>query len=188
MKKISVACVGLLVAAVAGCSSSDSKSDAAVSDAQGDATSDSGVTVYHLSEHDNCFDITAVAAGGVDGCDIGFADAVGTALPVNYTRLPTSATVTVGTMGSIGEGDIAYNMATLTRNSTATDPKMDTCSWTQMDTADLTMTGDDAFTLSVTEVDSMFMPACSMVHAGGTCTSTWTWTMKKSTKTTADCL
>jgi hypothetical protein len=180
--------MGSLVAAVVGCSSGDSNSDAAVSDAKGDATSDSGLTLYRLSENDNCFDITAVAPGGVDGCDIGFALAVGTALPVNYTRSPTSATVTVGTMGSIGKGDIAFNRATLTRNSTATDPEMATCSWNQMDTAELTMTGDNAFTLSVTEVDSMFLPACSRIPSGGTCTSTWTWTMKKSTKTTADCL
>jgi hypothetical protein len=174
--------MGLLVAAVAGCSSSDSKSDAAVSDARGDATSDAG-TLFRLSENDNCFDITAIAAGADDGCEIGVASLVGKdALPVNYVR--ATATVTLGTNGSIGAGQVTFNKGTLTRNSTATNPDMVSCTWNQMDTADLTMIADDTFTVAVTEVESMFLPACSGIPTGGMCTSTWTWTMKKSTTKT----
>lgn len=174
--------MGFLVAVVAGCSSSDSKSDAAVSDAQGDATADSGVTLYGLSTGDNCFDITAVAPGSDDGCDLGVAGLVGASLPVNYAM--ATATVTLGTMGSIGAGQVTQNMGTLTRDSTATDPAMATCTWSQMDTADLTVTATNTFTVSVTEVESMFLPACSGIPTGGTCTSTWKWTLTKSTTKT----
>ena len=57
---------------------------------------------------------------------------------------------------------------------------MPTCTWHQTDTSQVTLTATNAFTIQVTEVEEMFATACSAgtAPAGGTCTSTWTWTME----------
>ncbi|MDB4983185.1 MAG: hypothetical protein JWM82_3937 [Myxococcales bacterium] len=167
-------------AAVMGCSGSSSSADGGDSGAAG--SGGAGGTAFGLSKGDTCFDVLSVQGTPTDGCAIGVAAVVGSALPVNYDD--TTGILKVGTDGSLGGGAITFNMGTLTRvDSVAMEG---TCSWHQMDTSMVTVTATNAFTIAVTENESMFAAACNPIPAGGTCTSTWTWTMKKSTtKTTA---
>lgn len=172
---------GMLAVAAAGCGSDDDEcGDAGCPDAGRDG-GDAAVTLYSLTPGDSCFTITAIAPGSSDGCQLGVAAlATGTvSLPVTYTA--ATGTVAVGTMGSLGMGDIRNNMGTLLRSNMPTDPSMPTCSWTQMDTTMLQMLANNRFTVAVTEVQSGFAAACAGIPAGGTCTSMWTWTMERST-------
>lgn len=106
---------------------------------------------------------------------------VGTSLPMNYTA-PT-ATVTLGKEGSVGGGNIASNGANLVRDGNTSFSA--TCTLHQADTSQLQMIADNTFTVSVKEVLSNFAAACgALAPTGGTCTSTWTWTMQKSAVTT----
>jgi hypothetical protein len=104
-----------------GCSSS-SNSDDAGSD---------GPVLFGITPGDNCFDVVSIQPGSNDGCMLGVADSVasggpvGGGLPVNYNK--DTAILTVGTDGHEGGGPIAFNMGTLTRDNTATDPQMTTC-------------------------------------------------------------
>jgi hypothetical protein len=146
-------------------------------------TPDAGSTLFGLSAGDNCYTIIAIATGFSDGCGLGVDTIVGTSLPMNYDA--TTATVTLGTQGSLGGGVIANNQGTLVRDGypTATGT---TCSWHQTDNTLLQMTADNQFTVTVTEVESTFGATCAAtdVPVSGTCTSTWTWTMQKSAVTT----
>jgi hypothetical protein len=150
----------------------------------------SGVTLYALTTGDSCFDIVSVTAGANDGCMLGVADPVammglvGSTLPVNYD-MPT-ATLTVGTMGSLGAGPIMCNMGTLTRNNNPSLSSAPTCTWNQTDTSMVNVTNTNEFDISVTEVEQTFAAACPStdVPTGGQCMSTWTWHMVKSTDTT----
>jgi hypothetical protein len=175
-----------------GCSSTSDNTDGSADDAATDVASD-GPQLYGLTPGNLCFDVVSVATGSSDGCDIGVADTVanmgfvGGAVLVNYD-MPT-ATLTVGKAGALGAGTISFNMATLTRANNPVDSMMATCSWHQTDTSQVTLTADNEFDLSATEVQNMFAIACtpSSVPTGGTCTSTWTWHMKAGTKTPPDC-
>lgn len=162
------------VSALVGCGSNTTESlDSGASDA--------GITLFGLSAGDNCYTVTAIAPSYSDGCGIGVETLVNQSLPMNYTS--ASATVVLGTDGSLGGGVIANNVGTLVRDgSTSFTP---TCTLHQTDTTQLTMLANNMFTVAVTEVESNFAAACgALAPAGGTCTSTWTWTMTKSTDAT----
>jgi hypothetical protein len=176
--------------ALGGCSSTSNSDDGG--DASSDLAGDTGPTLYGLTTGDSCFDIVSVATtAATDGCNIGVADTVqnmglvGAALLVNYDM--ATATLSIGTAGSLGAGTIAFNMGTLTRAGNPTDPQMTTCSWHQTDNAQVTLTATNEFNISATEVQNMFATACSPIPSGGTCTSTWTWHMVKGTKTPPAC-
>jgi hypothetical protein len=184
--------------AALGCSSSSNSDDGGVGGftgggdggATGTDAGQDGPALFGLSTGDSCFDVVSVQTGSSDGCNLGVADPVasdglvGSALLVNYTM--ATATLTVGTAGSLGAGQIAFNMGTLMRTGTTTDSQMMTCNWHQTDTSMVTLTATNEFDISVTEVENMFATACSGPPTGGTCTSTWTWHMTKSlTKTPA---
>jgi hypothetical protein len=177
--------LALLGAAVlSGCSGASSSGDGG-----DDAGSDGGVTLYPLTIGDSCFDIVGLEGTPMDGCDLGVAALVGSAaLPFNYTTTATTATITVGTDGILGGGSIANNMATLVHDAAATDSMMTTCMWHENVTSMVTVTAQNAFTISVVRTQSMFTaaPACTAasIPAGGTCTSSWTWKMAKSTTKT----
>ena len=141
-----------------------------------------GLTLFALSTGDSCFDVETVA-NVTDGCNIAPGSVVGSALLVNYTM--ATATLTVGTMGSQGAGRIMNNTGTLTRDGDTSDSAMPLCTWHQTNTSQVTVTGTNAFTISVTEVESDFSTACLPPNTD--CTSTWTWTMKKGTKTPPGC-
>lgn len=168
----------------AGCTS-----DAGVDSGPGVDTASDSPALFGLSPGDYCYDIVSIAAGFNDGCQIGVdsAELVGkAALPGKYDA--TTGTLTLGTAGSLGAGPIRSNMGTLTRENTATDPMMATCSWHQTDTTMVVLTATNEFTASVTEVENMFVAACNPIPTGGTCTSTWTWSMKiNGAKTAPDC-
>ena len=164
----------------AGCSSSSG------GDGGTDAATDAGATLYGLSTGDSCFDVLTVA-NVTDGCNIAPGSVVGSALPVNYTMTATVGTLTVGTNGAEGAGAISANMGTLTRDGDTSDSTMPTCTWHQTDTAQVVMTGTNAFTITVTEMESNFAVACVPAPATPSCTSTWTWTMKKGSKTPPTC-
>ncbi len=148
-----------------------------------DSGADAGATLYGLTTADSCFTITAIATGFSDGCGLGVDTIVGTSLPLNYDN--TTAIVTLGTNGSLGGGAIANNVGTLVR---VADQTIDgtTCTFHANVNSQLQMTADNQFTISVTEVQSTFGAMCAAtdVPTGGTCTSTWTWTMQKSAVTT----
>lgn len=173
---------GMLAVAAAGCGSDDDDcGDGGCPDAGRTDGGDAGPVLYSLTPGESCFTITAIAVGSMDNCQIGVAAlADGTvSLPVTYTAL--TGTVAVGTMGSIGMGEIRNNMGALLRTNMPTDPMMPTCSWTQTDTTQLQMLANNRFTVSVTEVQSAFATQCTGIPVGGMCTSTWTWTMERST-------
>ena len=138
-----------------------------------------GLTLYALSEGTYCYDITGVS-GVVDGCGTGAAGLVGTAA-LTGTYVALSGNFTLGTDGSLGNGDISQNTGNLVRNGNTSDSSLPTCTWHQTDTTLLTMTGQNMFTVSVTETQDTFAAACAASSppppAAGTCTSTWTWTM-----------
>jgi len=170
-----------------GCSSSSSSDDASTAQ---DAGSD-GPALFAITAGNSCFDVVSIQPGSNDGCMLGVADTVanggpvGGGLLVNYDN--NTGILTVGTDGHEGGGPIAFNMGTLTRDNTATDPMMATCTWHQTDTSDVTITATNEFDISVTEVENMFATACSFKPAGGTCTSTWTWHMKIGTEVAPAC-
>ncbi len=172
-------CSMLVVAGLvgAGCSSSAGNADGAT-----DGGFDAGTTLFALSTGDSCFDVETVS-GVTDGCNIAPGSVVGSALLVNYVA--TTATVTLGTMGAEGAGVITNNQGTLTRDGNTSDSSMPLCTWHQTDTGQLTMTGTNAFTVTITEAETNFATAC--VPAMANCTSTWTWTLKKGTKTPPTC-
>lgn len=177
---------GALALAAAGCGSdSDSCGDGGCPDAGRDTAADGG-GLFGLSAGDSCFAITAIAPGASDGCMLGVAalPAMMVSLPVNYTV--ATGTISVGTMGSLGSGPIVNNMGTLTRENDPTDPATPGCMWHQVNTTQLTLLANNKFTVNVTEMQTNITAACM---AGFTmCTSTWTWTMEKSTKTPPGCL
>jgi hypothetical protein len=164
-----------------GCSSTSNSDDGGDTD----ASVDTGPVPFGLSMGDSCFDIVSVQTGSNDGCMIGVADLVGVGILMNYNA--STGVLTAGTAGGLGAGPISFNMGTLTRDSMATDPMMTTCTWHQTDNGQVTVTATNEFDLAVTEVENMFATACTMKPTGGTCTSTWTWHMKKGTKTPPGC-
>jgi hypothetical protein len=189
----------LATAFTVGCGSSSGTNDAGVGGSTGTggdigtggtggstANPCPGVTLFHLTSGASCFDITGVAAGSNDMCMIGVADPatasggfIGSALLVNYDT--TAGTVAIGRMGSLGQGSILCNMGTLNRTNMPTDSEHPGCSWDQTDTSMFSLTADDEFDLSVTENQQSFTASCPASDV--TCTSTWTWHMKKSTNT-----
>jgi hypothetical protein len=163
-------------AAAAGCSSSSSSNDGGL-DLSLDIASDAA-TLYGLTPGAWCYTINS-ATNVDDGCGIGVGALVGMSLPTTYTLVGNTGTLEVGTDGSLGQGTISNNMGTLARDNNPMLDTMPTCTWHQTDTSDVTLTATNAFTVSVTEVQEGFASVCSVsnVPSGGSCTSTWTWTM-----------
>jgi hypothetical protein len=200
--------IALVAAACSiGCGSSSGTNDGAVSGSAGTGGPDgsgaggasgSGVCgntmLFGLSTGDSCFDIVSVMPGSNDGCMLGVADTtammglVGASLPVNYDM--STATLTVGTSGSLGAGTIMCNIGNLTRDNMPSDSSMPTCTWHQTDSSTVTVTATNEFDISVTEVEQTFATACTTVPTGGQCSSMWTWHMVKSTtkSTTNGCM
>ena len=175
IRNMILALVLIAAPALVGCGSNTTESlDSGTSDA-------AGITLFGLSAGDNCYTVTAIAPGYVDGCGDGVELVVNHSLPMNYTS--ATATVVLGTDGSLGGGVIANNMGTLVRDgNTSFTP---TCTLHQTDTTQLTMLANNMFTVTVQEVQSNFAAACgALAPAAGTCTSTWTWTMQKSSDAT----
>jgi len=166
----------------AGCSSSSSNTDGG-KDGKADSTTDA-TGLFGLTPGTWCYTVKT-ASMVTDGCMIGPGDPasaggpVGADLPVTYSLSGNVGTLSVGTMGSLGQGTISNNMGTLLRDGTTSFDTMNVCTFHQSDTTQVTLTATNAFTVAVTEVQDMFAPACSAsnVPTGGTCTSTWTWTM-----------
>jgi hypothetical protein len=199
--------IALLAAAfTAGCGSSGSSEDAGTGGVGGNTTGAGGAggdvcmgaTLFGLSAGDTCFDVVSVAAGSNDGCGLGVADpynpttmsgVIGSALHVNYDA--TMAKLTVGTDGSLGAGTIMCNKGTLSRDNHPTLSSHMACTWHQVDTSMVTVTATNEFDIAVTEDETSFMGcvAADMAPAGGMCTSTWTWHMKKNAaKTPPGCM
>jgi hypothetical protein len=184
---LSMAVVGLTAV---GCDSTSGCTDAGVcpdaggggkGGASGAGGAGGGPVLYALTEGTYCFDVTAVTVG-VDGCDTGVGDPnpqvglLGAMLPVTYTR--ADATVSFGTMGSLGTGPIDKNKGTLTRpNVTVAADLMPTCTWTQSDTTAFELVATNKFTAGVTETQSGFAAACNPAPPADPCTSTFTLTM-----------
>jgi hypothetical protein len=110
---------------------------------------------------------------------------IGLALLVHHDVM--TGAFSVGTLGALGSGVVMGNQGTLTRENNPTLSVNTSCTWHQKDTSMVTLMGTDAFDIAVTEVEDMFSSACpaTVVPAGGSCTSTWTWNMQKSTSQAA---
>ena len=177
---LSLAMIGVF--AGVGCGSSGLLGDGGT----GAGGNDGAVTLYALTTGDSCFDITSASAVN-DGCMLGVGGLAGnTAIHVNYVM--STAILTVGTTGQLGGGQIAFNVGTLMYDGTATDASNAQCMWHQTDTSNVTVTAQNEFDISVTEVENTFTAACgTTAPAGGSCTSTWTWHMKHGTKTPPAC-
>ena len=185
MKRIAFFVVAGVMAGL-GCSSSDSVCSeagcASPSDAARPDTASDGATLWGLSRGTNNYNITAVA-NVADGCDLGVAAAVGSApLPVTYNDVTNVISIgkTVGSPAgpSLGSGMVGANMAVLTREYAGGD--VAGCTWHQKDTSTLVLFDNDKFTLMVKEDESAFVSCTNPPPpAGGTCTSTWTWTLAK---------
>jgi len=161
--KLSVTFAVLAMLGFTGCGSSDSSPD---------ETPDGGETLYGISPGTYCYKITSVSAVN-DGCDLGVANMVGSALPGTYDA--STGILTLGTQGSLGGGVITYNKGTLVRQKgTMSDLGTPGCSWDQEDTTQITMTAQNQFTAAVTEKQDSIAPACGF--ASTSCVSTWTWT------------
>lgn len=184
--------------ALGGCSSSSSSDDGGTTDA--DTTSDSGSDasqLFGLTPGDSCFEVLSVVGTPNDGCDLGVGDTVamdglvGASLLFNYDMNATPPTITIGTKGILGGGPISNNMATLVHNAMATSASMSTCTWNEDVSSTVTVTAQNAITISVVRTRSMFAaaPACtaSTIPTGGSCTSTWTWKMAQNTKMPPSC-
>jgi hypothetical protein len=178
---ISVLLVG--AATFVGCSADSSSNDG------GDAASGLGadgntiVPGFMLKKGASCFDILTIEEPTTDGCDLGVAGLVQMALPVNYNF--DTGVLEVGTDGSLGGGQPSFNTGTLVREGDTMDGA---CKWHESVTSMVTITGDNAFTISVNRKQSMFMSCTNPPPpTGGTCTSIWTWTMKLGTKTPPGC-
>jgi len=172
------AALGVTLAAV-GCDSGSSCADGGVCDgglggksgAGGAGGAGGAPALYGLTGGTYCFDVTGIT-GLVDGC--GITPNVITKLPVTYTA--ATGAVAVGREGSVGQGAVANNMGTLSRVGNSSDGPA--CMWSQTDTSTLTMTANNAFTISVSETESGFSATCVPAPVSDPCTSTWTWTMQ----------
>jgi hypothetical protein len=183
--------VGLLAAVFAvGCGSSSDNGDGGPDGGggTGGANPCPGLTLHGLTDGDSCFDILGASAV-VDGCNLGVGDTtammglVGASLPVHYDAM--TGMLSVGTQGSLGASSTALqcNMGTLSRQGMPTLDSMPACTWSQSDNSTVTITAQNEFDISVTEMQSGFT-GCSAANmpASGMCTSTWTWHMKIGTK------
>jgi hypothetical protein len=178
---------GLLGAALVACMVASCGSNTSSCDETGCVAPDagSGGNTYALSQGTYCYDITGVSAVS-DGCQISVGSLVGQSLPGTYDG---AGGFTLGTDGSLGTGNINANTGVLSRDGNPTDPGPPVCSWHQTDTSTLTMTAQNTFTVSVVETENTFANTCSPIPTGGTCTSSWTWTMAiNGNKTAPGCL
>jgi hypothetical protein len=180
-------------AACSGSSDSDDGGDGSADAASNNNDGSTDVTLFYITPGDSCYEIVSVASGSNDGCDFGVADTVanqglvGASIPFNYDN--TAYTIKVGTDGALGGGAIAFNMATLLRDGNTTDTAAPTCMWHEHVDATVTFTAQDQFNISASRTQSAFTAGCTNPPppTGGTCTSTWTWTMKRNTKTPPEC-
>jgi hypothetical protein len=189
MKCIAFFAVALFTAGM-GCSSSDDTCDGAgcvssADAARADAAAPDGPMLFGLSRGMNNYNITALVIAN-DGCAL-MPPGPGTAampstLPVTYNDVTT--VISIGNpagsppVPSLGSGMVGANMATLVRENEAGDTAG--CTWHQKDTGTLVLIDHDKFTLMVKEDESAFMRCTNPPPpTGGTCTSTWTWTLQK---------
>lgn len=168
---LGLAGLGVASLVLASCGSNTTDMDAGTT-MPGD---DAGPVIYPLSEGTYCYDVKAISPGYADGCQLAVASLVGQALPGTYVS--ATGQFTLGTEGSLGTGLVNANVATLQRDGTMTDSTAPTCSWHQTDTTTMTMTGQNMFTAAVVETENTFAAACNPAPTGGTCTSSWTWTL-----------
>jgi hypothetical protein len=123
--------------------------------------------------------IVAITAT-MDGCALSPGSLVGAILPVTYVQ--DTRSLAVGRLSgtpsqpALGQGTLVGVMGTLVRENEATDGS--SCRWHQENDAVVTVIGPDRFTMAAREVESMFS-GCLSTPAGGSCTSTWTWTLEK---------
>jgi hypothetical protein len=171
-----------------GCGSDDGPicGDGGVCTPSGDGGA-GGSTLFPLSRGKTDFKITAVSNVN-DGCMLGvdmLTEINKDPIPVTNDVVGTVSTVSVGnTQGSpvqasLGTGTVSNNVGTLTRDNTVQDKANAACDFRRKVTSNLQLIGQDKFTLTVKQEESMYKAACTGVPTGGTCTSTWTWTLEK---------
>jgi hypothetical protein len=185
MKKICSLLVTLTLASVAGCGSSDNNCDEAgcldVSVTSYDAGGPDGAMQWGLSRGTNPFKITAVKDVTSDTCMTKPGEVIGNDIAVTYDE--NTMFVSVGkqvgspTMAFFGSGKVAGNKATLTRENKSGD--VAPCTWDEKDVSQFELYDHDKFTLKITQNQSGFMMCGTTAPAGGTCTSSWTWSIEK---------
>jgi hypothetical protein len=173
-------CLLSAVALWQGCSSSSDNSDASTDTSITDTAGSDG-PVVGLSRGMNYYKVTAVVVTS-DVCDIGAADFVDAVLPVSFVE--STQILSVGNpqgvplQPSLGSGVIGSS-GTLMRDNQVAEAAPSTCAWNQKDVSLFNLTGNDVFTLDVTETQSAFTAACAA--PAPTCMSSYKLTLTKTT-------
>jgi hypothetical protein len=179
MKRLKLLAFALAVGTL-GCGGDDDSMCGDAGCATDGGLSTDGPKQWGLSPGMNNFKVNSVS-GVTDGCEVDPGAIVNDSLLVNYATPTISVGALMGTppTPSLGSGPASGNKATLTGDNVVGDATA-TCTNRRQVTSMLELIGDDEFTLKVTETESMFSTGCgTAVPTGGTCTSTWTWTLKK---------
>lgn len=140
---------------------------------------DAGVTLYGITPGaSQCYVVESVS-GINDACNIGgFATSRGITLAGSYDG--ATQTFALGRLvGSplqpaLGSGRILFNTGTITRNATSLDAN--NCMYQDTVSGNVNVIATDTFQIAFAETFSNFA-GCSPAPA--TCTSSWTWVVKK---------
>lgn len=179
-----IATIGLAGVAVIGCGGDDNDNKC------GDGGCvDAGPQPFGIS-NSGCYTVESLT-NLTDGCEFGADLTAGNSFPATYNR--STATLSlgreVGSPGqpSLGSGTITYNAGTMARNNTVMEPGS-TCTWNEVVAGNLTVTAIDTFTITYTDTQRSFSAGCKdpPPPTGGSCTSTWTWVVKKTGESCAD--
>ena len=126
-----------------------------------------------------CYTVESVS-NITDACEFELAGSVGTTLPATYDR--TTGVLALGrpvgspVQPSLGQGAVTFNAGTLERNNTAMEGA---CSWNEVVRGQVKVTATDTFTITFSDTMRTFMGCGNLAPASGSCTSEWTWTLKK---------
>jgi hypothetical protein len=181
-----VATIGLGGVAFLGCGGDDDNNGTDAGRADGGSKSDAAATIFGISDT-GCYvvqDVTIVS----DGCEFAPDLVKGKSVPGSYVR--STGTLSLGkqvgspVQPSLGSGQVLNNAGQLSRNNTASDGA---CTWNEVVTGDVSVTANDTFTISFTDTQRTFQGCTNPPPpTGGTCTSTWVWTLKRSGASCAD--
>jgi hypothetical protein len=144
-----------------------------------------GLKLWGLSRGTSEYTIGAIS-GMSDGCMLLPQNYVGMGISVTYDEATytLSAGDAQGTppLARYGSGIIGASMGTLMRESEEVEQNADPpCGWHDRTVSRFMLVDHDRFTLAVTDTESMYAATCPApgIPAGGTCTSTWTWTLAR---------
>lgn len=180
------ATAGLASIAFIGCGGEDETvacGDGGCIDAGLPASNDAATNTSFPISSSGCYTVRTLS-NLTDGCGFEPGIGVGSTFPATYNR--DTGVLSIGRergspgQPSLGAGLVTFNMGTLSRNNTEMEAGS-TCTWNEVVSGTVTVTGTDAFTISYTDTQRTFSAGCTDVPTGGSCMSSWTWTLTKGT-------